>query len=135
MTAGMTLKVLLPFEVLADFAGVERVVVETPQGCWGLLPQRLDCVAPVVPGILSVKIADHAEVFFAVDEGVLIKTGADVMVSVRRAIRGADLAQLHQAVVREFLTLDEGARALRAATHRIETGFLRRFAALREYHP
>ena len=43
----------------------------------------------------------------AVDEGVLIKTGPDVLVSVRRAIGGTDLGQLREAVEREFLTLDE----------------------------
>jgi len=41
------------------------------------------------------------------NEGVLVKTGLDVLVSVRRAIGGTDLGQLHAAVEKEFLTLDE----------------------------
>ena len=43
----------------------------------------------------------------AVDEGVLVKTGADVLVSVRNAIGGMDLDKLHEAVEREFLNLNE----------------------------
>ena len=127
----MTLKVLLPFEVFAQVSGVRRIVAETAQGSFGLLPRRLDCVAALTPGILTLESEHEGEVFFAVDEGVMVKTGPEVTVSVRRAIRGHDLAQLHQAVQQEFLTLDANAQELRSAMNRIETGFLKRFAALR----
>ena len=49
----------------------------------------------------------------AVDEGVLVKTGLDVLVSVRRAIGGTDLGQLREAVEKEFLTLDEHEQSVR----------------------
>jgi len=130
----MTLRVLLPFEVFADEKGVARIVVETAQGSFGLLPQRLDCVAALVPGILSFDTAGQGEVFLAVDEGVLVKTGPEVVISVRRALRGKDLARLRDTVVQEFLTLDVQEEAMRTAMARLETGFLRRFATLRE-HP
>ena len=45
----------------------------------------------------------EGEVYVAVDEGVLIKTGQDVLVSVRNAIVGTDLSQLREAVKEEFL--------------------------------
>lgn len=130
----MTLKVLLPFEVFANETGVTSVVVETTQGSFGLLPQRLDCVAALVPGILSFEIEGRREVFLAVDEGVLVKTGPAVVVSVRRALRGTDLAGLRDAVEQEFLTLDEHEQAMRAAMARLETGFVRQFATL-QGHP
>jgi F-type H+-transporting ATPase subunit epsilon len=128
----MTLKVLLPFEVFADEREVSSIVVETAQGSFGLLPQRLDCVAALVPGILSFDAVGQGEVFLAVDEGVLVKTGPAVAVSVRRALRGADLARLRDAVEKEFLALDTQQEAMRAAMARLETGFLRRFATLRD---
>ena len=52
----------------------------------------------------------------AVDEGVLVKTGPDVLVSVRRAIGGTDLGQLREAVEREFLNLDEREQSVRSVT-------------------
>lgn len=128
----MTLRVLLPFEVFADETGVARIVVETPQGSFGLLPRRLDCVAALVPGILSYEAEGQGEVFLAVDEGVLVKTGRTVVISVRRALRGKDLARLRETVEQEFLTLDAQEEAMRAAMARLETGFLRRFATLTE---
>ena len=124
----MNLKVLLPFQIFADKTGVSRIVAETPEGSFGLLPHRLDCVAALAPGILTYETEADGEVFVAVDEGVLVKAGPDVLVSVRRALGGTDLGQLRAAVTKEFLTLDEHEQSVRTAMARLETGFLRRFA-------
>ncbi len=124
----MNLKVLLPFQVFAEKTGVSRIVAETREGSFGLLPHRLDCVAALVPGILTYQTAADGEIFVAVDEGVLVKTGPDVLVSVRRALGGTDLSQLREAVQKEFLTLDEREQSVRTVMAKLETGFLRRFA-------
>ena len=124
----MNLKVLLPFQIFADKCGVSRIVAETREGSFGLLPHRLDCVAALVPGILAYQTESDGEVLVAVDEGVLVKTGPDVLISVRRAIGGPDLGQLREAVEKEFLTLDEREQSVRTVTAKLETGFLRRFA-------
>ena len=129
-TSLMHLKVLLPFQVFAEKTDVARIVAETREGSFGLLPHRLDCVAALVPGILIYQTESGGEVLVAVDEGVLVKTGTDVLVSVRRAIGGTDLVQLHTAVEKEFLTLDENEQSVRTAVAKLETGFLRRFVTL-----
>lgn len=124
----MNLKILLPSKVFAEKSGVSRIVSETHAGSFGLLPHRRDCVAALVPGILVYETAADGEVFVAVDGGVLVKTGPDVRVSVRRAMGGADLGQLRQAVEQEFLALDEHEQSVRSVMAKLETGFLRRFA-------
>jgi len=124
----MNLKVLLPFQVFAEKTGVSRIVAETREGSFGVLPHRLDFVAALAPGILIYETATEGEVFVAVDEGVLVKTGADVLVSVRRAIGGTHLDQLRDSVEQEFLTLDEHEQNTRSVMAKLETGFLRRFA-------
>lgn len=126
----MNLKVLVPFQIFAERTGVSRIVAETPSGSFGLLPNRLDCVAALAPGILTYETAEHGETYIAVAEGVLVKTGADVLVSVRRAMHGADLAGLRDAVEQEFATLDERERSVRLVLAKLESGFLRRFATL-----
>ena len=126
----MSLKVLLPDQVFADKAEVSRIVAETLDGSFGLLPQRLDCVAALTPGILIYETEADGEVFVAVDEGVLIKTGLTVRVSARRALGGTDLDQLRTSVEREFLTLDSQELNLRSVMTRLESGFLRRFRNL-----
>ena len=126
----MTLKVLLPFRIFAEVTGVSRVVAETRAGSFGLLPHRLDCVAALPPGILTYETEGAGEVYLAVDEGVLVKSGTDVLVSVRRALGGAPLDRLRESVDREFLTLDEEEQRARSAMTTLEAGFLQRFAAL-----
>ena len=125
----MNLKILLPFQVFAEKTGVLRIVAETPQGSFGLLPRRLDCAAALTPGVLIYETEAEGEVFVAVDAGVLVKIGPDVLVSVRRAMGGGDLGQLHALVEREFLTLDEREQSVRSVMAKLETGFLRRLAA------
>lgn len=127
----MRLSVLLPFGVFAEASGVTRIVAETRTGAFGLLPHRRDCVAALAPGILAYETEADGEVFVAVDEGVLVKTGADVLVSVRRALGGTDLGQLHAAVETEFQAIDEREKNVRSAMATLETGFLHRFARLR----
>ena len=124
----MNLKILLPFQVYDQKTGVLRIVAESPEGSFGLLPQRLDCVAALVPGILVYETEANGEVFVAVDEGVLVKTGYDVLVSVRQAIGGSDLAKLRQSVEQDFLTLDESERNVRSVMAKLESGFIQRFA-------
>ncbi|MFO7553335.1 MAG: F0F1 ATP synthase subunit epsilon [Haliea sp.] len=127
----MNFKVLLPFEVFAEKTGVSRIVAETREGAFGLLPRRLDCVAALVPGILVYESESDGEVFVAVDEGVLVKTGPDVLVSVRRALGGTDLGQLRDAVAQEYLALNQQEQNVRAVMAKLESGFLRRFEAFR----
>ena len=125
----MNLKILLPFEIFAEEMKVARIVAETFEGSFGILPNRLDCVAALVPGIFIYETASEGEVFVAVDQGILIKTGPDVLVSARRAFGGSDLSQLHETVETEFLTLDEQQQNVRNVMAKLETGFLHRFAS------
>jgi F-type H+-transporting ATPase subunit epsilon len=126
----MTLKVLLPFQVFAEKPGVTRIVAEARDGAFGLLPHRLDCVAALAPGILTYETDAEGEIFVAVDEGVLVKSGLDVLVSVRRAQGGADLGQLRAAVERDFLTLDMREKIVRSTFAKMESDLVRRMASL-----
>jgi F-type H+-transporting ATPase subunit epsilon len=124
----MNLKVLLPFQVFIEKTGVSRIVAETHEGSFGILPHRLDCVAALAPGILIFEAKADGEAYMAVDGGVLVKTGLDVLVSVRNAISGADLGQLREAVQREFMHLDEQEKNVRSMLEKMESDLMRRMA-------
>ena len=127
----MSLKVLLPFRVFTEKAEVSRIIAETGAGSFRLLPHRLDCVAALAPGILTYQTEAEGEVYVAIDEGVLVKTGPHVLVSVRQAVAGTDLATLRAAVEHQFLTLDERQQSVRAVMAKLEAGFLHRLATYR----
>jgi F-type H+-transporting ATPase subunit epsilon len=126
----MRLKILLPFQIFADAEHVLRLVVQTPEGAMGILPNRRDCVTALRPGVLLYETDALGEIYIAVDEGVLVKSGPEVLVSVARAIAGNDLSQLRGAVEREFQTEDEDERGARAIMAKLEAGFVNRLARL-----
>lgn len=101
------------------------------QGSFGILPHRLDCAATLAPGILLYETETGSVVYLAVDEGILVKAGPDVLVSVRNAIGGAELGNLHQTVSQEFLKLDDQEKKVRSVMAKLELGFIRRFEEFR----
>ncbi len=105
-----------------------RIVAGTAQGSFGLLPHRLDCVAVLTAGILMYETEVDGEVYIAVDEGVLVKTGTDVLISVRNAIGGTDLVTLRAAVEEDFLNLDAQEKQVRSVLVKLESSFVHRFA-------
>ncbi len=126
----MNLRLLLPFRVYADVANVRRIVAETNDGSYGILPRRLDCVMALVPGILLYETAGGNEEYVAVADGVLVKSGADVLVSVRNAVAGADLPRLRATVEREFRAVSEEEATMKSALARVEGDLIQRLADL-----
>ncbi len=120
----MNLKILLPYKVFLETDHVNRIVMETCEGSYGLLPQRLDCVAALVPGIFTYETETGGIYYLAVDEGVLVKAGSNVMVSVRNAIGGVDLGKLHESVEKEFKNIDEEEKNVRSVMAKLESGFI-----------
>lgn len=126
----MTLKLLLPTGVFVDTIEVTRIVAENHEGSFELLPHRLDCVASLVPGIFIYDPKAGKTVYLAVDNGVLVKAGPEVLVSVRRAVAGPDLGHLHDAVKQQFLKHDKDEATLRDALTKMEGGFVSRLLEL-----
>jgi F-type H+-transporting ATPase subunit epsilon len=128
----LNLKVLLAAEVLVE-AEVSKVIAEAHNGYFCLLPKHVDFVTALVPGILSFEISGGREEYLAVDEGILVKCGDDVLVSARNAVRGPDLGQLRSTVSEKFEAIDEHEQTARTAMAKIEAGFVRRFLEIQRY--
>jgi len=125
----MRLEVITPMAVCVDRT-VRRIVLEGPDGCFGMLPGHIDFVSELVPGILVYETEDGAERFVAVNAGTLVKCGGEVRVAVRGAVEGDDLGVLRERVEAEFRQHDEEERDARAALARLEAGMVRRFRDL-----
>jgi F-type H+-transporting ATPase subunit epsilon len=125
----MRLKVLLPSGIIVDEAAV-KVNAEAENGLFTLLPRHIDFVAALLPGLLSFETAEGAEEFLAIDEGVLVKCGPDVLVSTRNALRGGDLGALRETIEEEFKVFDDRQRMVKSAAARLEADLVRRFMQL-----
>ena len=128
----MDLKILLPFKIFIEEKNVSDIIIETSKGSYGLLPQRLDCVAALVPGIFTYKTGNGEAHYLAVDAGVLIKAGTQVLVSVRNAIGDADLGKLGEMVKKDFSNKDESEQKVRTVTAKLESGFMYSFDKFRK---
>ncbi|MEO1802682.1 MAG: F0F1 ATP synthase subunit epsilon [Cyanobacteria bacterium J06629_2] len=125
----MKLKVLTPTHVLIN-RPVAKVVAEAENGNFCLLPNHIDFVAALVPGILSFTTETDEEVFVAVDEGILVKCDREILVSTRNAVEGKDLVSLKQTVSEQYQILDEKEKLTRSALAQFEVSMMRRFREL-----
>lgn len=127
----LTLKVMLPTEVLLE-EPVVKVIAEAKNGSFCLLPRHIDFTASLVPGILSFTDPDGEERYAALDNGILVKCGGEVLISAFNGVLGEDLTQLRQLVAERFVTLDEQQRTARSALARLEAGVVRQFMEMEE---
>jgi F-type H+-transporting ATPase subunit epsilon len=109
-----------------------KIIAQALDGSFALLPRHTDFVAPLVPGVLLATGTEGREAIIGTDEGVLVKTGYNVRVAVRRAVIGDDLGSLRRLVELEFRTADAREVSARRALANLEAGIVRRFIELEE---
>jgi F-type H+-transporting ATPase subunit epsilon len=126
----MRLKILLPAEVLLA-QEVKKIVAEAENGSFCLMPNHIDFVATLAPGIFSYEPVEGGQELLAMDVGTLVKKGADVLVSTRNAVRAPDLGKLKEVVVQQYDILDEREKMVRSASARLEASLIRRFIELK----
>ena len=86
----------------------------------------------MVPGLLSFVSVQGQEKFLAVDEGILVKCGTQVLVSTRQAVLGDNLGTLREKVASQFRVLDEREKLARSALAKLEASVIRHFIELEE---
>jgi len=126
----MLLKILLPAEVLM-VEEVKKIVAEAENGSFCLMPNHIDFVATLAPGIFQYEKMTGGQELLAMDVGTLVKKGADVLVSTRNAVRAPDLGKLKEVVVQQYDILDEREKMVRSAAAKLEASLIRRFVELK----
>jgi len=126
----MMLKILLPAEVLLT-QEVKKIVAEAENGSFCLMPNHIDFVATLAPGIFSYEPTSGGQELLAMDVGTLVKKGQNVLVSTRNAVRAPDLGKLKEVVVRQYDVLDEREKMVRSAAAKLEASLIRKFVELK----
>ncbi|MGA7953843.1 MAG: F0F1 ATP synthase subunit epsilon [Gloeobacterales cyanobacterium] len=125
----MKLKIILPTKILLEIE-VTKVTAEAENGCFCLLPHHIDYVTALVPGLLAFVAMNGQEHFLAVDSGILVKCGMEVLVSTSQAVLGGDLGMLKQTIEQEFQVLDERETKMRSVLAKLEANLVRQFVEL-----
>ena len=126
----MRLKIFVPGRVVLDLPEVSSLTVTTPRGVFGLRPRRLDCVMPLVPGLATYDTPREGRIMLALDEGLLVKTGLETVITVRHVITGGAPGHLKQSFEAELREAGEREREIRVALARLESSFVRRLSEL-----
>ena len=126
----MLLKILLPAEILMQLE-VKKIVAEAENGSFCLMPNHIDFVATLAPGLFTYEKAEGGQEIMAMDVGTLVKKGSDVLVSTRNAVRAPDLGKLKQVVMQQYDILDEREKMVRSASAKLEASLVRRFVELK----
>ena len=134
MAPDMTVTLRLPTQTLFE-AQATRLTAVAANGAFGIWPNHIDFVTALVPSVLTLHRPDGTEEIFGIDEGLLVKKGHLVSVSVRRGVHGDDLVGLQDLVETRFVQMDEDERQARSALSRLEADLVRRFAELQRPLP
>ena len=119
------LKILLPTSIFLE-ESVEKIRGEGLQGEFCLKPKHIDYATALSPGIFSYISTTGKEHFLAIDHGILVKQGTEVMIATRRTVAG-DLGQLNKEVKNMLFEREEREKQSRSAVARLEIGFIKRF--------
>ena len=134
IAADMKVTVRLPTRVLFE-GQATRLTAVAQNGAFGILPNHTDFVTALVPSVLTLRLADGTENIFGLDEGILVKKGHNVAISVLRGVQGDDLSSLKDTIEDSFVQMDEDERQARSAMSRLEANMVRRFAQMQRPQP
>lgn len=125
----MNLTILLPENTYWQ-GKVKKVVGEAKNGSFCLLPAHIDFMTIMVPGIFYTVTEESQDVYFAINEGFLLKTGREVTLATRNAVKGESLGSLKRQVEEDFKKINQQDRKARQALQKLEADFVRRFLDL-----
>ncbi|PFG52231.1 F-type H+-transporting ATPase subunit epsilon [Marinobacter sp. LV10R520-4] len=127
----MTVTLRLPTRTLFE-GRAQRLFATAVNGAFGMLPNHTDFVTTLVPSVLILTDETGEELFFGIDEGLLVKTGHQIDIAIRRGVQGDSLDTLNDTIQTAFVEVDEEERVARSALSRLEANIVRRFGDLRK---
>ncbi|MBB5214959.1 F0F1 ATP synthase subunit epsilon [Parapusillimonas granuli] len=126
----MRLRVLTPAQAVVDVSA-RKLVAEGTHGFFAVLPRHIDAVVALPASLLSYVTADGSEHFIGTDEGILVKQGAEVCISVLDAFESDDLDALRERLAQHLSNLEDHERTARSAIARLEAGAIRHVMEIR----
>ncbi len=125
----MEITLILPHRIYGQHNDISKLTAEGLEGHFTLLPDHIDYVSVLVPGILQLTNGNKEHIF-AVDHGTLVKIGHSVRISCRNVVEGENIHRLSQVVDEKFKEIDDMEKKARSALLGLEYGVIRGFTEL-----
>lgn len=126
----MKLVVFTPMGSVLSYK-VKKVILETLDGYYTLLPKHIDFVSALGGSIVSyVAENETKEKYIACHPGIVVKKGEVVTITVQSAVLGDNLTELEDVVRKYFKQNNEQRKELNTAMARLELGLIRGFGRL-----
>jgi F-type H+-transporting ATPase subunit epsilon len=110
---------------------IRKITLETLDGYYTLLPRHVDFVSALTAGIVTFLSEDNTEKYAACHQGIIVKKGDKITISVQNAVLGETLSELQELIKIEFKQREEQRKQLNTAMARLELGIMRGFKQLR----
>lgn len=120
----MRLKLILPYRTILD-KEVKKITAPGSDGDFQILPKHIDGTWSLRTGILSI-VTDKI-LYYAINQGVVVKQGDIVYIATFQAITGESLRELSKAVEENFRIANEKGKKTREALMKLETDTIKRF--------
>jgi F-type H+-transporting ATPase subunit epsilon len=121
----MKMKVILPSKILVDIE-VDKIIIEGEEGLMGILPNHIDVAVSVVSGILSY-FHSGTEKFIAHGEGLMVKKGEELKISLRQAVKGEKLGTLKKILEDEIKSYSEVEKKSRSTVAMFVSSIIKKF--------
>jgi F-type H+-transporting ATPase subunit epsilon len=108
-----------------------KITLETLEGYYTLLPRHVDFVSALTAGIVTFLPEYSNEKYAACHQGIVVKKGEKITLSVQNAVLGETLSELQELIKIEFKQKEEQRKQLNTAMARLELGIMRGFKQLR----
>jgi F-type H+-transporting ATPase subunit epsilon len=125
MNNGIHLKILLPNKVFLETENVQQIVAKSTSRLFAILPNRMDCIAILEPSLLFYDTDANQRFIIAIDFGVLIKTKADVFISVRNAFTNTSASAWREKMANTFAQSQRREQDQDSELMRVEAKFYR----------
>jgi F-type H+-transporting ATPase subunit epsilon len=122
----MRLRIVTPFQIVADEDGVRALRAEDASGAFGVLPGHADFLTSLTISVVSWTSGAGAQRYCAVRRGVLsVAAGRDVAIATREAVVGDDFATLDTTVIERFRAEGESERQEHVESTRLQLAAIR----------
>jgi len=102
--------ILSPLETILD-EEVKKISLKGKEGSYSIFPNHLDYISSIKTNVLYYVDKHNKTYYVAINEGILVKCGNHVKLSVFSGIKGTDIKELEKKIAENIRQAEEAKKA------------------------